>query len=158
MLAGHAIPRSGIYISPFPAFTQGIQSYSTRYVKFRILFPPPDGTWYRQYLCCQKTQLPRNQSGEDNITSFVYLDAYVVFIFWFEKVWLCKIFFQADNITVSEFNHDRAAESILNGLLNCGNFENIIKNIFKYLNATQLACLQKVSLNKQNQQKPWSDW
>ena len=158
VLAGHAIPRSGIYISPFPAFTQGIQSYSTRYVKFRILFPPPDGTWYRQYLCCQKTQLPRNQSGEDNITSFVYLDAYVVFIFWFEKVWLCKIFFQADNITVSEFNHDRAAESILNGLLNCGNFENIIKNIFKYLNATQLACLQKVSLNKQNQQKPWSDW
>ena len=94
MLAGHAIPRSGIYISPFPAFTQGIQSYSTRYVKFRILFPPPDGTWYRQYLCCQKTQLPRNQSGEDNITSFVYLDAYVVFIFWFEKVWLCKIFFR----------------------------------------------------------------
>ena len=57
--------------------------------------------------------------------------------------------FKADNITVNEFNHDRAAESILNGLLNCGNFENIIKNIFKYLNATQLACLQKVSLNKQ---------
>merc|ERR1712241_1062557 len=49
----------------------------------------------------------------------------------------------ADNITVNEFNHDRAAESILNGLLNCGNFENIIQNIFKYLNATQLACLQK---------------
>ena len=43
-------------------------------------------------------------------------------------------------------NHDTTtkAESILNGLLECGNFENIIKNIFKYLNATQLACLQKV--------------
>ena len=62
--------------------------------------------------------------------------------------------FKADNITVSEFNHDRAAESILNGLLNCGNFENIIKNIFEYLNATQLACLQKVSLNKQTNKNP----
>ena len=62
--------------------------------------------------------------------------------------------FKADNITVNEFNHDRAAESILNGLLNCGNFENIIKNIFKYLNATQLACLQKVSLNKQTNKNP----
>ena len=73
---------------------------STRNVKFRILFPSPHWTWYRQYLCCQKTQLPRNQSGEDNITSVVYSDeprslpAYVVFIFWFEKVWLCKIFFR----------------------------------------------------------------
>ena len=62
--------------------------------------------------------------------------------------------FKADNITVNEFNHDRAAESILNGLLNCGNFENIIKNIFEYLNATQLACLQKVSLNKQTNKNP----
>ena len=43
------------------------------------------------------------------------------------------------------------AESILNGLLECGNFENIIKNIFKYLNATQLACLQKVPLTKHTQ-------
>ena len=42
------------------------------------------------------------------------------------------------------------AENILNRLLLCGNYENIIKNIFKYLNATQLACLQKVLiLNKQ---------
>ena len=40
------------------------------------------------------------------------------------------------------------AENILNRLLLCGNYENIIKNIFKYLNATQLACLQKVPLNK----------
>merc|ERR1712106_817991 len=35
------------------------------------------------------------------------------------------------------------AESILNGLLHSGNYDNIIQNIFKYLNATQLACLQK---------------
>ena len=41
------------------------------------------------------------------------------------------------------------AENILNRLLLCGNYENIIKNIFKYLNATQLACLQKVPLTKQ---------
>ena len=43
------------------------------------------------------------------------------------------------------------AENILNRLLLCGNYENIIKNIFKYLNATQLACLQKVPLTKQTQ-------
>ena len=41
------------------------------------------------------------------------------------------------------------AENILNRLLLCGNYENIIKNIIKYLNATQLACLQKVPLTKQ---------
>ena len=38
------------------------------------------------------------------------------------------------------------AESILNGLLHSGNYDNIIQNIFQYLNATQLACLQKVLL------------
>ena len=38
------------------------------------------------------------------------------------------------------------AESILNELLHSGNYDNIIQNIFKYLNATQLACLQKVSM------------
>ena len=46
------------------------------------------------------------------------------------------------------------AENILNRLLLCGNYENIIKNIFKYLNATQLACLQKVPLNKQTLEIP----
>ena len=59
-----------------------------------------------------------------------------------------KRFFISQPDTINEFNPERAAESILNGLLNCGNYENIIKNIFEYLNATQLACLQKVSLNK----------
>ena len=62
-------------------------------------------------------------------------------------------YFQVGSVEQTEFNHDRAAESILNGLLNCGNYENIIKNIFEYLNATQLACLQKVSLNLKTQTK-----
>ena len=39
------------------------------------------------------------------------------------------------------------AESILNGLLHSGSYDHIIQTILKYLNATQLACLQKVFVN-----------
>lgn len=51
------------------------------------------------------------------------------------------------------------AESILNRLLLCGNYENIIRNIFKYLNATQLACLQKTceSWDQFIQDQVWGD-
>ena len=84
------------------------------------------------------------------MNSDIFKDLKSLFASW---GFLTLFYFQVGSVEQNEFNHDRAAESILNGLLNCGNYENIIKNIFEYLNATQLACLQKVSLNLKTQTK-----